>query len=73
MWQGALTWTADHDRRVLAFKFSPAFSAYAAGSHTVTYPSWVEEMKPEQRAVLFAPVRTRATRLVLSGCFCSGC
>ena len=52
---GALTWTADHDRRVLAFKFSPAFSAYAAGSHTVTYPSWIEEMKPEQRAAMFAP------------------
>jgi hypothetical protein len=28
---GALTWTAEHDRRVLAFKFSPAFAAYAAG------------------------------------------
>ena len=52
---GALAWTADHDRRVLAFKFSPANSAYAAGSHSVTYPNWVEEMTPAQKAVLLAP------------------
>ena len=52
---GATAWKADHDRRVLAFKFSPGFSAYAAGEHTVEYPSWVEEMKPQQRAVMMAP------------------
>ena len=34
-----------------AFKFSPAFSAYSAGSHSVIYPDWIEGMKPEQKVL----------------------
>ena len=39
----------------MAFKFSPGFSAYAAGEHSIEYPPWIEEMKPEQKAVMMAP------------------
>ena len=52
---GALPWNAAHDRRTLAYKFSPGHSGYSAGVGEVSYPDWVEDMTPEQRLVMARP------------------
>ena len=52
---GTLPWQAEHQRRALLYKFSPGFQAYSAGAHQITYPDYIEDMTPEQRAVMEAP------------------
>ena len=52
---GTLPWTAEHQRRAVLYKFSPGFQAYSAGAHQITYPDYIEDMTPEQRAVMEAP------------------
>ena len=52
---GTLPWKAKHQRRALLYKFSPGFQAYSQGAHQVTYPDYIEDMTPEERAVLEAP------------------
>ena len=46
---------APTEARAFADKFSPGNSAYSAGVGDVSYPAWVEEMTPEQRAVMEKP------------------
>ncbi len=61
---GTLPWTAAHQRRSVLFRMSPGNLAYATG-----YNPWPEavldEMTPEQRAVLEPPYHTRLNRPVL--------
>ncbi|MCS5609305.1 MAG: phytanoyl-CoA dioxygenase family protein [Candidatus Poribacteria bacterium] len=52
---GTLPWKAKHQRRALLYKFSPGFQAYSQGAHQVTYPDYIEDMTPEERAVMEAP------------------
>jgi len=52
---GTLPWTADHQRRALLYKFSPGYSAYSPGAHTIAYPEYIESMTDEQREVMEAP------------------
>ena len=52
---GTLPWKAKHQRRALLFKFSPGYQAFSGGSHTITYPDYIEDMSEEQRAVMEAP------------------
>ena len=52
---GTLPWTAAHERRALLYKFSPAMLSYGGGAHTVSYPDYIEDMTPEERAVMEAP------------------
>jgi ectoine hydroxylase-related dioxygenase (phytanoyl-CoA dioxygenase family) len=52
---GTLPWKGRHERRALLYKFSPGFQAYSAGQHTITYPDFIEDMAPEERAVMEAP------------------
>ena len=52
---GTLPWKAEHQRRAVLYKFSPGFQAYSAGAHQITYPDYIEDMTPEQRAVMEAP------------------
>ncbi len=39
---------------LLLYKFSPGFQAYSQGDHQVTYPDYIEDMSPEERAVMEA-------------------
>eukprot|EP00607_Mallomonas_marina_P009721 CAMPEP_0182420692 /NCGR_PEP_ID=MMETSP1167-20130531/5676_1 /TAXON_ID=2988 /ORGANISM="Mallomonas Sp, Strain CCMP3275" /LENGTH=310 /DNA_ID=CAMNT_0024596983 /DNA_START=129 /DNA_END=1061 /DNA_ORIENTATION=- len=59
---GAKAWTADHQRRVALFRFSPATVSYGRSY----YPSWPQEMLSEltegQKAVLEPPYATRLDR-----------
>ena len=57
---GSLPWTSEANRRALLYKFSPGNSAYGTIAGTVEYPSWVEDMTPQQRAVMLAPSIRRA-------------
>jgi hypothetical protein len=52
---GTLPWTAGHQRRAVLYKFSPWNSAYSGGFHDVSYPDYIEDMNPEERAVMEAP------------------
>ena len=52
---GTLPWTAVHERRALLYKFSPSMLSYGGGAHTVSYPDYIEDMTPEERAVMEAP------------------
>ena len=52
---GTLPWTGKHQRRALLYKFSPGFQAYSAGQHTISYPEYIEDMAPDERAVMEAP------------------
>jgi len=52
---GTLPWRGTHQRRALLYKFSPGFQAYSAGAHQISYPDYIEDMTPEQRAVMEAP------------------
>ncbi len=52
---GTLPWKGKHQRRALLYKFSPGYQAYSAGTHTVSFPDYVEDMTEEQRAVMEHP------------------
>ena len=58
---GTIPWTADHDRRSVLFRMSPANVAYARG-----YGPWPEHMlagmTPAQRAVVEPPYHPRLDR-----------
>ena len=49
---GALPWKGDHERRCLLYRFNPGHAAYTPGVATLEYPSWVEDMTPEQQVWL---------------------
>jgi ectoine hydroxylase-related dioxygenase (phytanoyl-CoA dioxygenase family) len=62
---GTQPWTADHDRRSVLFRMSPGNLAYATG-YLPTWPeSMLNELTPEQRAVLEPPYHARLERPVL--------
>lgn len=46
---GALPWVSGHDRRVAIFRYSPKTQQYGPGVHEVVFPSWVDDLTPEQR------------------------
>jgi hypothetical protein len=52
---GTLPWKADHERRSLLYRYSPHYLHYAGGYHQTTFPEWVNELTPAQRAVLEPP------------------
>jgi len=62
---GALPWQAEHDRRLLLFRYLPGCMQFrpwfAAGDtpsmYEATYPDWLSELTVEQRSVLQAPWR----------------
>lgn len=59
---GALAWTAEHQRRVVLYRFAPSNMAYGRSY----YPTWPAEMTdgctPEQLAVLEPPYNNRLDR-----------
>jgi|TARA_B100000809_G_scaffold2807_1_gene3200 hypothetical protein len=60
---GTIPWTAQHDRRSVLFRMSPGNLAYATG-----YNPWpkkmLEDLTPEQRAILEPPYHQRLQRPV---------
>ena len=52
---GSLPWKAAHQRRALLYRFSPGHAAYTPGLAALKYPAWMEDMAPEQQAVLLNP------------------
>ncbi len=55
---GTLPWTADHDRRSILYKYASRAAARAVGKHFTPqerYGEWVNELTPEQQAVLYGP------------------
>jgi hypothetical protein len=52
---GTLPWRADHQRRVLLYKFSPGGQALGTGPYEVAYPDYVAELTDQQRDVMEAP------------------
>jgi len=63
---GAMPWKADHERRILLYRFAPSTAAYGR-----TYaPEWPQEMlqglTPNQRAVLEPPYANRLDRPIVS-------
>merc|ERR1740121_3505637 len=59
---GALAWRAEHERRVVIYRFAPCGSAYGRSY----FPQWpadmVEGLTAAQRAVLEPPYATRLDR-----------
>merc|ERR1711871_77197 len=62
---GALPWCAEHERRSLFFRFSPATSAYGRGYTDIFSRSLLDALTPAQAAVLQPPFHTRLDRPVL--------
>ncbi len=63
---GTIPWKAKHQRRSLLFRYSPANLAYAK-SYSPSWPeSMLEELTPEQRAVVEPPYHRRLDRPELS-------
>lgn len=56
---GTLPWRADHERRSLLYRYSPHYLHYAGGYHQTTFPEWVQELTPAQRAVMEPPYHYR--------------
>jgi len=52
---GTLPWKARHERRSLLYRYSPKYMHFAGGYHKTTFPDWVNELTPAQRAVLEPP------------------
>lgn len=52
---GTLPWTAEHQRRMVLFRYSPKFMTLGGGPAEHRLPSWADDLAPEQRAVLGAP------------------
>ena len=55
---GALPWRADHERRSVLYKYTSRAAARAVGKHFTPeqrYGEWVNELTPEQQAVLYGP------------------
>ena len=65
---GALPWKADHDRRSVLYKYTSRAAARAVGKHFTPqerYGEWVNELTPEQQAVLYGPGVHHGGRLPL--------
>lgn len=63
---GAMPWTAEHQRRVALYRFSPATVSYSR-AYTPSWPAGVlDGCTPAQRAVLEPPYAGRLDRPVLS-------
>ena len=56
---GTLAWKGKHQRRAVLYKYSPGFQAYSGGPYKISYPDFVNDMTPEQRAVLEPPSMRR--------------
>jgi len=55
---GTLPWKANHDRRSILYKYASRAAARAVGKHFTPeerYGDWVNELTPEQQAVLYGP------------------
>ncbi len=55
---GTLSWRAEHERRSVLYKYAARAAARAVGRHfepEKRYGEWVEELTPEQRALLYGP------------------
>merc|ERR1712182_34663 len=62
---GALPWNADHERRVLLYRFAPATLAYGR-SYTPQWPeAMLEGLTTLQRAVLEPPYAVRLDRPII--------
>ncbi|MEE3215856.1 MAG: phytanoyl-CoA dioxygenase family protein, partial [Pseudomonadota bacterium] len=52
---GTLSWTADHERRVALYRFTPKYLHYTGGAYETSLPEWTSELNGAQRAVLEPP------------------
>jgi len=52
---GTLKWRGEHQRRTLIYKYSPHFQAHAPGYHETSFPTYVDDMTPQQRRLLRQP------------------
>ena len=71
---GTMPWVADHQRRTILFRYSPANLAFAGGRHDFdrdhrsgpAWPdSWYVNLSDEQRAVLEPPYSPGAQRPII--------
>ena len=51
---GTLPWRGKHQRRALLYKFINGYQSFSPGQAIVEYPEWMQNMPPEQAAVLLA-------------------
>jgi hypothetical protein len=52
---GTLPWNADHERRALLYRYSPAWLLWAGGTFSYSQPDWLAELDDAERAVLEPP------------------
>ena len=52
---GTLSWTAEHERRVALYRFTPKYLHYTGGAYETSLPEWTSELNGAQRAVLEPP------------------
>ena len=52
---GAMPWRAEHQRRTLIYPYAPRYQARVPSIYEVSYPSYVQNMTPDQQTVLRAP------------------
>ncbi|SVD94792.1 uncharacterized protein METZ01_LOCUS447646, partial [marine metagenome] len=63
---GTLPWTADHQRRSILFKYSPGPLTYSSRYVPPDVEDILDELTPQQRALLEPPYRTRRPRVTQS-------
>lgn len=54
---GAAPWNAEHERRVLLYRYSPKSIGFGRGFYDIQFPEWTDELTEAQRAVLEPPYR----------------
>ena len=52
---GTLVWRADHQRRTLLYSYCPRYQTRVPSISEVSYPPYIQDMTPEQQAVLRPP------------------
>lgn len=52
---GTLPWTADHERRVALYRYTPKYMHYTGGVFEASLPEWTTQLTQAQRAVLELP------------------
>ena len=66
MTHGTLPWTSDGERRSVLYKYASRAAARAVGKHFTPqerYGEWVDQLTPEQQAVLYGPGVHHGNRL----------
>lgn len=60
---GTFPWTADHQRRLVLYRYSPKYVTVGGGLAEYRLPAWTDELTPLQRAIFAAPGITAAPHI----------